>query len=360
VGWSQIARSRPFAWAVSGLMAAAAALLFVWFAMQVPIENTGLAFDWKIIWQAIRGGQVRWGEGMYTPPWAVVFVMPLGFLPMRAGWGLIIFLTASVLVASVPRGRSRSGYWLAVAVLITSFSALRNYADANLEAVLIGGVLLAVAGYRRSSPVLLALGALLATVKPQAALLLLIAVGLHAFRALPRRVLVKAGLAALAVAIPAWVWGGRAWLASLGTLPRGISLAGMLDGVGLPAAVILAAQAAVAGVTLALALRAGRTLAPVTMGLLVAGSMLAAPYTNDLTMLAALAVGAIALLVEAPAVGLPLVILYDLPYLFLLDPALYDRWLQPYWTAVLVVTWAALCVRVARRRPVPAGRPGVG
>jgi hypothetical protein len=47
-------------------------------------------------------------------------------------------------------------------------------------------------------------------------------------------------------------------------------------------------------------------------------------------------------------VGIPLLILYDLPYLSLFDPARYDPWVQVYTAMLLILTWAALAWQAYR------------
>ena len=68
------------------------------------------------------------------------------------------FITLLVLVVSVPRAEPRWMYWLGILLLATSFPALRHSADGSFEALVIGGILLSVAGYERRRPYLLAGG----------------------------------------------------------------------------------------------------------------------------------------------------------------------------------------------------------
>ena len=72
-----------------------AGYLFLQVFRSLPIENTPLGLDWRTIWKGIHLGQVTFGNteggigGMYTPPWGIFFLFPLGFLSFRDSLSLI-------------------------------------------------------------------------------------------------------------------------------------------------------------------------------------------------------------------------------------------------------------------------------
>ena len=55
-------------WSVLLVGVAMAALLFIAFFQQIPIEGTTLAIDWGGIWHAIQGGQPNYLCLLYTSP----------------------------------------------------------------------------------------------------------------------------------------------------------------------------------------------------------------------------------------------------------------------------------------------------
>src|SRR5258708_22894509 len=116
----------------------------------------------------MEGGIIGYKGGIVMfALWSVTVVVPLGFLSLHAGWGMLALMTATVLVLSVPRRRSFGLYLLSIIALITSWPAIRQIVDGNFEVLVIAGALLVVYGYRRQRLVILAAGLLLATAKPQ-------------------------------------------------------------------------------------------------------------------------------------------------------------------------------------------------
>jgi hypothetical protein len=151
-----------------------AAVMFMILGSQLNIGDSRLAYDWKILWHAIKDGHIRWGEGMFSPPWTVIFLLPLGFLPLEVGWGLMMFILLAVLIVSIPPYTPRWRQWVSVVLLVTAYPVMRDFADSNLEAISIGSVLLLLAAYRHRWPILFTWAVLLATIKPQTTYLLLI------------------------------------------------------------------------------------------------------------------------------------------------------------------------------------------
>jgi hypothetical protein len=335
-------RNHWVSWLIFGMSLGLTMLVFVIFAHQIDIENNSLAYDWKIIWRSIENGRVHWGDGMYNPPWTVLFILPLGFLSLQTSWGIVMFLTLAVLIASVPTRYPRWKTILATLLLVTSFPVLRALADSNLEAMTIGGILLVSYAYRQQQPYMLALGVLIAAAKPQAVSLLIGVLVIYCLRSMPRQIYLKAGFITLAVFIPAMLWGGEAWLGNLdSSLPPGISLQGTTETGDFPVWLIRIFQIGIISATLLVAYWGNQDLGRVKVGMLVAASLLVSPYTNSHSITAVLAIGIIAILLEKPLLGLPLVLLYNLPFAFR-ELNLGGDATQLYWTGLLLLSWITL------------------
>jgi hypothetical protein len=341
-----------------------AALLFIAFFEQIPVEGTMLAVDWNGLWGAIAGGEIRYENhrGFRLPPWDALLVLPLGLLPLRASWGLITFITMTVLVVSVPRTERRRLYWLSILLLVTSFPSLRHAADGNFEALVIGGVLLAVYGYQKQQPFILTAGVLLAVAKPQETVLLVAVIGIYVLQTFPRPVLLKtAGLLAVVV-VPLMLWRGGDWITTM----LEITQRGSIMDVSLMAALnrtTLLSSIGVGGVwlgflvaTLAIAWKSDRTFSREKAAMLVAASLLIAPYSAGNSVLTVLAVGVIPLFHKRRWLGLLLIALYDFPFVW--NANLLYNWQSYYWTAVLLLCWGVLAWQVfaESRAAQPAGR----
>ncbi|MCC6798578.1 MAG: hypothetical protein IT325_00555 [Anaerolineae bacterium] len=328
--------------AIFGISVAVTGALFLIFVSRFDLEDSALAFDWKMLWPGFRGGQLHWDEFIQNPPWSIIFVMPLGFLSLRASWGVMMLLTLFSLILSVPRQGSARRWYAGILALVLSYPALRELMDGNFEAFTILGVLLMVRSHERRAPVLMALGVLLAMIKPQITYLLLVIAALHTYRTTPRAFQVRLALALLVVIIPTSLWQGGPWLESYERITRswGISLSVILGAAGVPSIFTALAQIAVVAVSLWAAGRGSTTLTPPKMGMLLAGGLLAAPYSQSLSMLVVLAIGVIPVMLDRPRVGIPLFALFNLPYLTrlvtLADPP------TALMTASLVAAWLAL------------------
>lgn len=334
--------------AAAMLLLIAAACLFVAFFEHLPIEGTTLAMDWRGLWVALQGGVPKYQEalGLRIPPWCLPLVLPLGLLSFRASWGLLVFVTFGVLVASVPRSGPRM-WRLGALLLTTSFLALRQAADGNFEALVIAGTLLALYGYGAQNPWILATGILLATAKPQETWLLVAVLAVYVLRTwAPRKWLVLGGTIVLAT-VPGLVWLGRDWLSTmLGISQRGSimdsSLSAAVGRLGLPIWVFVVLGASLLAATLYIVLTSRPAVTREKAGMLIAASLLLSPYATGNSFLTVLAVGIIPLLQSWLPAGVILVALADLPYLALFAPDVQYRWSAYYWTAMLIVTWGVL------------------
>jgi hypothetical protein len=338
---------------VAVILLIVAAGLLVRFFEGLPIEGTSLAIDWRALWLGIQGGTLRYGTGLRNPPWSLLPLLPLGFLPLRASWGLLTLATLGTLVASVPRTSSHKVRWLGAFLLITSYPALRHVADGNLEGLVIAGILLVLVGYRAVSPWALAAGALLATAKMQETWFLMAAVGVYTLRTWSPRRWAASGLVVAVVLVPCMLWLGGDWLVALIGIPqRGSimdsSLSATLSRLGLPFWVRVSLWAGVFVATLVVALTSHRSVSREKAGLLISAALLLSPYSAGNSFLTVLAIGIIPLYQSRPRLGTVLIGLTNLPYLALAAPDFWFWWSATYWTALLVLTWVVFAGHVHR------------
>ena len=342
---------------VTGLSLLLALGLCLYLGERLDIEHGPLGFDWKISLTTVLGGRIEWVRPeldpsiphAYFPPWNVFVLLPFGLLPINLSWGLLLFLTVGVLLLSIPRGLAGPRlYWLAAGLLVFSLISLSSFADGAVEGLVIAGLLLLARGYERERPLWLAAGFILATMKPQAAALVLVVLAGYCLQARPARFYLTAELLILAVVIPALIRWWLPWRLALAQgLPPGISWSGLFAMLRLPGTFAVPLQLATAGLTLLIAWRGDRRLAHAKLGLLVAGSMLAAPYANTHSLLLPLALGIVPLFLVDRPLGSVLLVLCNLPFLVIARQTPQNTlWYQLYWSGLLVVTWAALARHV--------------
>lgn len=323
-----------------------AAVPFFLASNYIDLSNDAIAFDWKesfhgAIWLDNFGWDTR---PFRTPPWSLPFFLPVTALPFEVGWSLMTYFTTLMIVASVPRSRSTRLWITAIFLLLTAYPTLRNYADVNLEAYVIFGVLLSIYAYHKKLPFVLGIAVLIATIKPQAVFLLMIVLGVYILQTFQQREIFKfAGLVGAVFGITMLLW-GQVWFGSLETVPGGISLSAGLDSLGLPLPLIIIAQVIIAIGTLAIAFRGNKQLSRMKVGLLIVGSVMAAPYANGLSTVSVLAIGVTALFIKRPLLGFFIFIVYSLPYTNALDMTIFDN--PPFWMFALSLVWVLLAHEV--------------
>lgn len=329
------------------------AAIFISFFEQIPLEGTSLAIDWKRLWTAVEGGTVRYdhARNILNPPWNVLLIMPLGLLSLRASWGILSLVTIAVLVASVPRVRKHWRYMLAVLLLVTSYPSLRHMVDGNFEALIISGTLLIVAGYKQRHALMLAVGILLATAKPQEVILILLALLLYALPHLTtERFWWRAASVVALVVVPAFLWRGQAWLGVMFALSeRGsimdMSLMAALNRPGfIPSPIIGILWLCFLLLNLYLIWRTRPSLSREKAGALIAASLLISPYAAANSMLAVLAVGIMPLFLSRPLLGILLIALINVQFFWGRDLLFY--WSAYYNTGLMLFVWAVLMWQV--------------
>jgi hypothetical protein len=326
------------------------ALLFIAFMAQIPqplIEGRVMAIDWNLIHWALENGEIKYEGGLVlmNPPWTAVMVLPFGFIPMRTGWALMGYLTLIVLALSVPRSRPRGLYYAAVILLTASFPSLRNVADGNFEALVIGGICLCLWAYPRQQPWWMALGVLLASSKPQLASLFLLTLGVYMLQTWSRTQWLKTLLVVAVVTIPTFLWRGGDWLHNISINPTigslmDVSLRAAFNRADIASVVYGAIWLAMIAVTVWLLWRSERAFTREKAGLLVAASLLLAPYAAGNSLLTVLAIGIMPLFLKRPLLGLLLFIPTNLTFLFGRDTQAY------FITALALAMWAGLAWQV--------------
>lgn len=349
------------------LLAAFALLagLFITFFERIPIKGTSFLIDWSAFWNSIRDGNVVYysANGLRIPPWSVLFIMPLGFVSLRASWGLLALITITILVISVPRRQQRWRYWASTVLLVASFLTLRVIVDGNFEGFIIGGVLLIGLGYHRRQALPLAVGILMATVKPQAVFLLIGAVGLYLIVLREWKLIVHTALIVLVVVAATMFWRGQDWLTALGgqnaTAYTGnlldITLAAALKRLGVSPAAGVVAQVAIAFLTLLVVWYSRVQLSRPKMGLLLAASILCAPYAAGNSVLTVVAIGIIPLFQKRPLPGIVLILLVD--FALLLNQGAFIGVASYYWTFFTLLSWITLAWHVVMDERQPVAQP---
>ncbi len=350
-------------------------VVYIRYFESLDVEGTTLGFDWMpTLYTTVEGGVLSYTRGHTPryPPWGLVWASPLGLLSPQGSWGLLALLYVIVLMLSLPRPPRRFGLYIVLAlVTLLSYPALRTIADGNLELLALAGTLLLLTGYRRQNPLLLAVGALMATAKPQVTMLLAVVAGVYAIGHWPRRDwLLAAGTAGFVVGVTLW-FEGQAWAAGLTTMRAQGSI---MDS----SLVSSAARTGVIAPWLANGLRAALVVASLWLcyltrwtlsrekaGMLMAAALLIAPYAGGNSALSIYAIGVIPFFIKRPVLGGVLIALTNLPYLFLGNTDLQFNYSAYYWTLYFFVVWAVLGWHVYRteryvpqREDAPAGVSG--
>ncbi|MFN2300167.1 MAG: glycosyltransferase 87 family protein [Anaerolineales bacterium] len=352
------------------LLAAAAILLAlmltVGFFMRIPTEGNTLAVDWKLIRPGIADWSVTYGpeNGLRYPPWCALLLLPLGWIPLAAGWGVVAFLTLMILPLTLPRkGDSLRRLIPAVLALVMAFPVLRTIADGNIEFLILGGLILLEAGILRKNPALLAAGVLLSAAKVQETWILLLFLPLLAGRKWGAR---RGGAVLLLLAlvvVPTLAWKGREWIFSMASSPfRGSAMDSSLMAAiqrldGSPAVLFLL-WAAVLGATVAVGGRYIRGYSRDAVGFLSVSSLLLAPYASSNNLLIPYAMAMVPLMRTRRWEGAVLVALTNLPYLLVNLPDIARQYGTYYWTLVMVFAWMVFAVRIRRKAAEPGSPAG--
>jgi hypothetical protein len=340
------------------VLLAIAALLFVWAFAHLPWQDSGFAIDWKQIWQATHGLRADYAHTeLRTPPWVLPVLWIFTSFPLSVSWALAACATLAVLVFSVPRSAGKRMWQLGVLLLASSYPALRQIVDGNLEALVIGGVLLLLWAAGRQHPLGLAIGLLLAAAKVQETWLLLIVLGIILIRTWPKRSLLQTLVYAAALAAPFLIWRGGDWLFAILHFPwPGTAIDSSLQAsfarFGFPNFSYWGVWLAGLAVSLFVIRRRRWMVGRIEAGLLVTAGLLLAPYAASNSVLTPLAIGVVPFFQQNRRAGLGLLFFYFLPYLGLSRPDLRAGYEALYWTLVLLLTWLFLIRQLLLKPPV--------
>lgn len=329
--------------------------LIVFYFQQIPIENNTLAMDWKNLWLGLENGIPTYGNetGLRIPPWSLLLVLPLGFLPLKISWGVLAAITFLVLLWSVPKGKH---FLIRALLLILSFPAIRTVADGNFEFLVIIGVLLIIKGFESKKVIPLAIGVLLAATKIQETWVLMLVLPFYLFRSFTSKQVIGLGSLVLIISTPTLLWKGYEWLQGMLEIQeRGSimdsSLKASLERLNFPSEVILVFWFLILALSIMIALRGDPSFSRIGAGFFITASLLLSPYAAGNSFLTVYAVFIIPLLTYKPKSGILMVTLTNLPYLAILNIDLYFRWSASYWTLLMLLTWtiyAADYLRIMR------------
>lgn len=336
---------RSVEYIIFGVAVVFSAILMMIFFMWLPIEGTTLGVD--LLMTAFDGGRLYYAEifGLLNPPWSVLPLIPFGFLPDKAGWGLLTFCLIAVLLLSVPRTEKRWLFWLQAVLLITAFPTLRIIADAQLDVLVIGGLLLVYYAYREQNPILLAIGVLLATAKPQSVHITMLVLGVYLIQAWPVRKWFTFGVITIVVVGLTMLWKGREWLIAVSNFQFtntliDISLSGALNRLGAPNIVLVILWVAILVICLWLVWRGNREMSREKLALLTTTSMLLAAYQGGNGILVPFAIGIMPLFSKRPYFAVLIIVLIDVGYL--INRPSFINIFSYYFTLVLILMWLGL------------------
>jgi hypothetical protein len=352
---------------VAALSIVTVIILFAVFFSQIPTQHNTLAMDWKTEWAAIRQGNLQYlsVDGIRFPPWSMVPLLPLGFLPMQAAWGILAGMGVMILVASVPETRPKPLYWVSVLLVVISFPTVRNIVDGNMENIVVAGVLLILMGYSSERVPILVIGLLLATIKLQEVTLLLVVLVIYVLRSWKPSTMLKAGLSITALIGLSLLWRGKGWFEAVFGLNYqkytnsiiDISLTGALSRIGITSPIVSTSLwIAIAVCSVLVAWKSRMLLTREKAGMLIAASLLTAPYAAGNSVLSVLAIGLIPYFQSHRLLGGFFILLVNLPYLWSVG-TLY-AYQSIFWSALVFLFWIVLarrCLAMARASDRPQG-----
>lgn len=331
-------------------------LLFLWVFSLLPIDQPADAVDWKVFYQSTHSFQIDYpGQRVFNPPWLLPLLWPLTLWPLVISRGLAALATVTVFVLSVPRNSKRAVWISGVLLLVFSYPMIRHLLDGNLEAMIVGGVLLAIYAVAKRSPTAFVFSLILLSSKVQETWLVLIFIAIAVWREWPRPVASKALIGVAAWTVPLFIWKGAEWLQALQQFPYAqtpidSSLRYVLSQLGLNEVGAWVIWGLVLLFTVWILARRKYSFDLESAALLVTTGLLLSSYAAGNSLVTPLALGVIPLYQKRPIGGLLLTSLFYLPYLFVTQIELRLAWENVYWAAVLLITWAVL-VWDAREKP---------
>jgi len=332
-----------------------AAGISIWFLGSLSINEARFAIDWRMFWQATHNFSIDYTGGLvFNPPWTLALLWPFTIFPLSTSWALFSFFTLACLGLFLKR-QNEIRKWSATFLLFSvSYPVLRELADGNLEIFLIAGLLLFLWAEKNQSSWGLAGSIVLLSTKFQESWLLLIAIGIFILRQWPKPKLLKTALLLAAYLIPLLIWKWQPWLVSVAQFPVEFafnsSLAATLARIEIPVPLTILLWLTIFIGTL---WRIGwKKIERLEGGLLVTASMLLAPYSGN-SVLVPFVIATDQALQKRNAYTALLIVLYNVPYIFLSQIAFRVNWEYTYWCGVLFLTWILL-IWMTKRNRLPA------
>lgn len=332
-------------------------ILFLVFAFNaLPIEDSRLAIDWKQIWSATHNFEANYGSTeLRSPPWILPLLWPITLFPLSVSWALAAGVTLTVLIFSAPRQTQQRMWFVGILLLVSSYPALRQIIDGNLEGLVIGAVLIVLWAAKHRNPWALAIGILMAAAKIQETWLLLTILPFWLMLNWPPTSILKAILIAFVIALPFLLWKGAEWSSAMLNFPwPGTAIDSSLQATAMRLDILAPVYwlfwAAIFFITVGILHGRDMEIGRSEAGLLVTASLLLGPYAASNSVLTPFAIGVIPLLHRRLVVALSLIALYDLPFIGLGRPDLRAILESSYWTLILLITWMVFVVDLAWRR----------
>lgn len=190
--------------------AAAVLLLVVLWLLLAQVGPLGADWYWTFdpVADRLLAGQTRLydatSRGYYNAPWAMLLIVPLAQLPLRAGQAGLTMLSLTLLLAAA---RAYTRRRLLLALGLTNAYVLDLVLRGQLDALVLAGAILSVWAVQQRRPLVLSVAVWLLTLKPVNAVVV---------------------LAVLVLAMRTWSW--REWLVALSLPVLSCGLAAVVCG----------------------------------------------------------------------------------------------------------------------------------
>lgn len=163
---------------VAAFIVALAALGYVFYL--IPGVSVDWYFSYYPFFQRYLNGQTQLYEpgtyGVYNPPWVLPLLTPFMLLPVQASMAVYRLFMFLIIIYCTYRFAA-SGFWRRASLVLvaTSLPVSEALMVGNVDLIVLLGVALAWQGVTTKSPWMLGAGLVLATLKPQLTLLLIVA-----------------------------------------------------------------------------------------------------------------------------------------------------------------------------------------
>ena len=319
-------------------------LIIVWAFHFLPIQNSALAIDWKQNWTATNSFQARYGSTeLRAPPWVLPLIWPFSLFSLSSSWALISLASFFIFIISVPKVKQKLFWLIPLLLLVFSYPSLRQIVDGNIEAIIIGGSLLALTAFHQKHALLIAVSILLIAAKMQESFLLIPFLLLDQFQNWPNKKRIQSYFWIILLAGPFLIWKGAAWLIAIIEFPWpgsaiDSSLQATFGRLGWSDYFLWGLRGLIILIVLVIIYRKQLHVDRFGFATLITASLLIGLYAASDSVITPLAIGVIPLLQKHTKRGLGLVALYYLPYAYLKEIDLRFSVESNYWTLVLLIT----------------------